>query len=138
MQRQRTPTARDQLDWINGTYGLGKQIDEWSNTIVQGAGRKERPPTEVSLDTILDELDSLANVPSSAWALTAKRFIESGWLDRLKIVRALIAQRSPVQGARGHQSLSWVKRRDIGGRSKRRVRNRFGQSKSNLPCLLEL
>jgi hypothetical protein len=94
LKRLITPTTRSQLEWIGQTYGIAPAINEWCREIVNAADRPERPITEVLLMEVLDEIESLANLPRSDWSLSLIRFLEAGWLDRIRAIRAMIVYRS--------------------------------------------
>jgi hypothetical protein len=109
MQRQITNTAAGQLGWIGSTYHLHGDIDEWCKAIVAGIKDPSRPKTELPLGEVLDQIRAIAKTPESDaetpeldaespksdWEYSVTQFKRSGWLDRLKAIKALIAKRSP-------------------------------------------
>lgn len=101
MQRQITPTAEKQLAWIAQTYSpMHKDVDAWCEEITRGVANDRKPKSEVRLIDILEELEGLTTSPKSDWALTAQRFREAGWIDKLKALRTLLAQRQPLNRER--------------------------------------
>lgn len=95
LRRKITATARSHLRWIESSYGMGENIDEWCRKIVAKADSRNRPPTEVSLADVLGELEELACYPESDWELSARRFKEAGWLERLGMLQALVRKWTP-------------------------------------------
>jgi len=74
LKRKTAPTARAQIAWIQNTYGTGAELDRWCRGITKRAGRRARPATEMGLMGVLDGLAALADLPTSDYALSARRF----------------------------------------------------------------
>jgi len=94
MERQITDTSMRQLQWINATYKLYEDIDNWCHKIVAGAKNPSRPKNELMLEDVLSEVEAIAETPESDWEYFAAQFKRYGWLDKLKTIKVLIVDRS--------------------------------------------
>ena len=63
--------------------------------MVDAASRDACPPNDLDLQKVLEELNDLATTAESDWKLSARRFCEAGWLERLNAFRATVIQRMP-------------------------------------------
>ncbi len=93
-RRTITPTGRRMLQ-VAAEYGLTEKIDVWAKEIVDAASRNKRPLNDLVLQDVLEELNDLATTAESDWKLSARRFCEAGWLEKLNAIRATVMQRKP-------------------------------------------
>ena len=63
MERQITDAAMGQLTWINDTYTLYEDIDKWCKSIVASAKNPIISNTEVTLEDVLNEMETIAETP---------------------------------------------------------------------------
>ena len=100
MTRKITPISRQQFDWIAKTYGIGKELDAWCREIVKAAHKRKRPPTELKLIDILDEVGNLAKSGSRDWVRSIDHFKNGGWLTKVEDIIALLRHRTPPHKVR--------------------------------------
>jgi hypothetical protein len=98
LKRQIIPSARADLNRIGQDYGIAQDVDAWCRQIVAEAHRRERPLTgltEVPIEQVFDELETIVATPGSDWSRSVEEFRKAGWLEKLKALKVLITQRAP-------------------------------------------
>jgi hypothetical protein len=98
-ERWLTPTCEEHVEFLRRFGWLYPMVDEWCHGIAAGGLDVSRPPTEVSLWSVVENLapelgglDKLANV-SGDWALSHEAWMNASAADRLRLLVTVVRKK---------------------------------------------